>query len=100
MGTDLHINSQRIAKHGDELKNDIAPKIEKVRETLNADNIYNLEGGDFSITCTMASMAYPGALQFVFEDMETHKQMMDGFVNGIGTTAKTYQAAEDANKVK
>jgi hypothetical protein len=100
MGSEIHINPDRIAKHGKELETDIAPKLEAVRKTLNGDGVYNLEGGDFSITCTMAAMAYPGALQFMFEDMETHVQMVQGFARGVGTTAKNYQSSEDASTVK
>ncbi|GLW65242.1 hypothetical protein Arub01_34860 [Actinomadura rubrobrunea] len=96
----LDINPQRIAQHGKELRSDIIPALEKVTETLNADGVYNLEGGSFSITMTMAAMAYPGALQFAFEDLRTHREMLDRFASGIETTAKNYQAAEENSTVK
>jgi hypothetical protein len=87
-----------IKKHADELRKDIAPKFEEVRATLN--DGATIEGGDFSITGTLASVAYPGALQFAFQDMETHKKMIDDFADKIETGAKNYEGSEQANTLK
>lgn len=100
MGNGLEINPDRIAKHGKEIKEQITPALEKIAETLNADNVYNLEGGSFSITMTMAGMAYPGAVQWAFEDIRTHLEMLQGFAQGIETTAKNYDGAETSSTVK
>jgi hypothetical protein len=94
----INFISSGITKHADELRKNIAPKIEEVRTTLN--DGATIEGGDFSITGTMASMGYPGALQFAFEDMATHKEMIDGFAQGVETTAKNYQGSDDASTLK
>ena len=68
MSDEIQIHSARISKHADELTNDIVPKIQTARTTLNA---INLEGGDSSITGTAVAVAYPGALQFAFETLKT-----------------------------
>ncbi|MEU5876564.1 hypothetical protein [Spirillospora sp. NPDC047279] len=99
MGGELQINSERIAQHGTDLKETFVPQLTKIGEDLSADGIYNLEGGAFSVTCTMASVAYPGAIQFVFEDLKTHIEMLSGYAANIETTAKNYQGAEDGSKI-
>lgn len=100
MGQQIQINPTRIEKHGKDIKDNIATKLQKAGDTLNADNVYNLEGGSFSITCTTASMAYPGAIQFAFEDLKTHLEMLENFAKGIETTAKNYSGAEEASQIK
>jgi hypothetical protein len=98
MSGEIRFNPDRIRKHAAELTTDIAPKIEAARTKLNADAM--IEGGDFSITGNMASMAYPGALQWAFEDLATHKQMLDEYAKNVETSAKLYQTAEERSTVK
>ena len=98
MGEQVVFTAGNIKKHADELRKDIAPKFEEIRTTLN--DGATIEGGDFSITGTMCSMAYPGALQFAFEDMETHKKMIEDFAGKVETTAKNYAGSEQASTLK
>jgi hypothetical protein len=98
VGDQINFLSSGIKKHAEELRKDIAPAFEEVKNALNDSG--TIEGGDFSITGTMASMAYPGALQFAFEDMTTHAKMIEDFADGVETTAKNYQGSEDANTLK
>jgi hypothetical protein len=98
MSGEIKFNPDRMRKHADELTKDMVPKLEQARTKLNTDTM--IEGGDFSITGNMASMAYPGALQFAFEDLDTHKQMLSDQATNIQTAAKNYQAAEQASSVR
>jgi hypothetical protein len=98
VGEQVVFTAGNIKKHADELRKDIAPKLEEIRTTLN--DGATIEGGDFSITGTMCSMAYPGALQFAFEDMETHKKMIEDFADKVETTAKNYEGSEQASTLK
>ncbi len=45
-------------------------------------------------------MAYPMGLQFAYEDLNTHLEMLDGFAEKLGTAAKNYGGAETASKIK
>ncbi|MFP3965601.1 hypothetical protein SMC26_25055 [Actinomadura fulvescens] len=99
VGGELQIDSQRIAQHGKDLKETFVPALEKIGEDMSKDGVFNLEGGAFSVTCTMASVTYPGAIQFLFEDLKTHIEMLGGYAANIETTAKNYQGAEDGSKV-
>ncbi|MFI0481902.1 hypothetical protein [Actinomadura sp. 9N215] len=96
--TEVSINPARIDQHGKEITSEIRPELDKARSTLNDKG--TIEGGDFSITGTMASMAYPMGLQFVYEDLNTHLEMLDGFAKNLATTAKNYGGAETASKIK
>lgn len=98
MSGEIKFNPDRMRKHADELTKDMVPKIEKVRTKLNTDAM--IEGGDFSITGTAASVAYPGALQFAFEDLQTHEQMLNGYAQNITRAALGYQSAEEHSSVK
>lgn len=97
MSDEIQIHSARINQHADELTNDIVPKVEAARTTLNA---INLEGGDLSITGTAAAVAYPGALQFAFETLKTHEEQIKGFSNKVATSAKNWKSGEDYSTVK
>src|SRR5262245_15268515 len=98
MSGEIRFTPDRIKKHADELTKDFVPKIENARTKLNTDAM--IEGGDFSITGTAASMAYPGALQFAFEDLATHEQMLGEYAKNIESAARLYQAAEEHSTVK
>ncbi|HEY7487752.1 MAG TPA: hypothetical protein VH912_25090 [Streptosporangiaceae bacterium] len=98
MSGEIRFNPARIRKHADELTKDIAPKIEKARKQLNDDAM--IEGGDFSITGNPASMAYPGALQFVLEDLGTHERMLGEYATNVVASANLYQAAEEHSTVQ
>jgi hypothetical protein len=97
MSGEIRIHSERIKKHADELKNEVAPKIEAARTTLDG---INLEGGDLSITGTAAAMAYPGALQFAFETLQTHEDQVKGFASTLETSAKNWKSGEEHSTVK
>jgi antirestriction protein len=98
MSGEIRFNPDRMRKHADELTTDFVPKIESARTKLNTDAM--LEGGDFSITGNAASMAYPGALQFAFEDFATHEQMLGEYAKNIESSANLYQAAEDHSTIR
>lgn len=98
MSGEIRFDPDRIRKHADELNKDFVPKLENARTKLNTDAM--IEGGDFSITGTAAGMAYPGALQFAFEDLATHEKMLGQYATNIESTAKTYQSAEEHSTVQ
>jgi antirestriction protein len=98
MSGEIRFDPDRIRKHADELTRSFVPKIEAARTKLNADAM--LEGGDFSITGNPAGMAYPGALQFAFEDLATHERMLGEYAKNIESSAKLYQAAEEHSTVQ
>lgn len=98
MSGEIRFVPDRIKKHADELTRDFVPKIEKARTKLNTDAM--LEGGDFSMTGTAAAVAYPGALQFAFEDLATHEQMLGEYAKNIESSAKLYQSAEEHSTVQ
>ncbi|NKZ02446.1 hypothetical protein [Actinomadura latina] len=98
MGGEISVNPARIDQHGKEIKSAVRPALDKARSTLNDNG--TIEGGDFSVTGTMASMAYPMGLQFAYEDLNTHLEMLDGFAEKLGTAAKNYGGAETASKIK
>ena len=98
MSGEIKFNPDRMRKHADELTKDMVPKIEKAREKLNTDAM--IEGGDFSITGTAASVAYPGALQFAFEDLKTHEEMLAGYAQNITMASMVYRSAEEHSSVK
>ncbi|GAA2615580.1 hypothetical protein SMC26_25025 [Actinomadura fulvescens] len=95
----LEINTKVIADHAKDLETDVKTHVKKAGDELGKDGVFNLEGGDFSITCTMAAMAYPGGIQFAFEDLKTHLGMLEDFVTNVNATAKRYAAAEQNNKI-
>jgi hypothetical protein len=88
---------QRIAKHAEDISNDVVPKLKSAGDTMNTDGTYNLEGGDFSITCSAASATYPIAVQFAFEDIKLLMETAKGFAAKVDAGAKTYGKAEHAN---
>ncbi|TNY35855.1 hypothetical protein [Thermomonospora catenispora] len=98
MGKGIEVNRTHIAKHGRDIETNVKPHLSTAREELNSGG--TIEGGDFSITCTMAAMTYPTALQFAYEDLNTHLQMLDGLVKGIETTVKNYQSAEEHSTIR
>ena len=97
MSDEIQINSARIKKHSDELKNKIVPGVEKARATLNT---INLEGGDFGITGTACSVAYPGALQFAFETLKTHEDQVKDLASNVDMAAKNWDRGEVYSTVK
>ncbi|MDL4772871.1 MULTISPECIES: hypothetical protein [Thermomonosporaceae] len=97
MGQQIQINPERIAQHGEDVKSTIASILNGARDALNTGG--TIEGGDFSVDGTMASMAYPMALQFAYEDLETHLEMLSKFASGLDATARTYRAAEEASTI-
>ncbi|MFC6880101.1 MULTISPECIES: hypothetical protein [Actinomadura] len=92
MGSEIKVNPARIAKHGQSVQNEVKDQLQKALTRLNDGG--TVEGGDFSVTGTLASVAYPGGLQFAFEDLHTHLDMLDGFAKGIEITAKNYERSE------
>jgi antirestriction protein len=98
MSSEIRFNPDRMRKHADQLTSDFVPQIEGARTKLNSDAM--IEGGDFSITGNAASMAYPGALQFAFEDLATHEQMLGEYAKNIEASAKLYQSAEEHSTVE
>jgi hypothetical protein len=98
VGSQIQINSKRISQHGQDIRTSVKQPLAKAREALNSGG--TVEGGDFSVTGTPAGVAYPMALQFAYQDLQTHLRMLDGFAEGIELTAKTYQAAEEASTVR
>ncbi|NKZ02450.1 hypothetical protein [Actinomadura latina] len=99
MTTPKAADPQRIALHGKDLTDQVVPRLRTAGDKLNTDGTYNLEGGDFSITCSAASAAYPIAVQFGFEDVKLLMETAKGFAEKIDTTAKTYADAERSSTV-
>jgi len=97
VGSEISVTPERIGQHAEEIRSAVRPALEKARTALNEKG--TIEGGDFSVTGTMASMAYPMGLQFVYEDLNTHLEMLDGFAKNLTTTAGNYGAAETASTI-
>lgn len=98
MGTQISVNPARIAQHANEVKNTIRAELDKARTELNDKG--TIEGGDFSITATPCALAYPMALQWAFEDLETHLKMLDDYASRLQTTSVNYAKAEAASTIK
>lgn len=90
-----HVNHERISEHADELRKQVLPRLDAAGRALN--NVYDLEGGDFSITCAAAAMAYPSALQFAFDTLRTHLEQISGFADKLDRTAVNWRDTEEAN---
>ncbi|WP_026404412.1 hypothetical protein [Actinomadura rifamycini] len=94
------VNPERIDKHGADLSATVIPKIDNAGKMLSESGVYDLEGGDFSIICLHASVAYPLAVQFAFEDLKAQKRVAESYVERLSKTAATYGTAEEKNKLK
>lgn len=92
------VNHERIGEHAEEIRQDVVPDLKQAGHTLNKE--YDLEGGDFSITCTAAAVAYPGAIQFAFNTLKTHVKQMEGFAEKLDATATNWQLTEEKNTFK
>ena len=97
MGSTISVNPETINQHGEDVKGPIKEALNKARDVLNTKG--TIEGGDFSITGTLASMGYPMGLQFAYEDLETHLEMLEGYGKNLVTAAKNYSGAEQASKI-
>jgi hypothetical protein len=100
VGPQIEFDPKRIEQHADELRDDIGKKLEKVMDKLNQDKVHNLEGGSFSITCTMAAMAYPGAVQYGFENLRTYMDVVKRYADQLDTTAQNYRRGDDSSTVR
>ncbi|GGV19768.1 MULTISPECIES: hypothetical protein [Actinomadura] len=98
--TQKSADPQRIALHGKDITDQVVPRLQKAGDTLNTDGTFNLEGGDFSVTCVGASTAYPIAVQFGFEDIKLLMDTAQSMAEKINTAAKRYGNAEQANTQK
>ena len=96
----IKINPEEIGKHAKEVDGQVKPLIKEAGNKIGGDGTFNLEGGDFSITCTMAAVAYPGGVQFAFEDLKTHLGMVEDFVEKLNTSSKNWSSAEQASTSK
>ncbi|WP_019632929.1 hypothetical protein [Actinomadura atramentaria] len=94
----IKIDPERIAKHGQDVQQILAGPFTEARNELNANG--TVEGGDFSVTGTACGVAYPMGLQFAFEDLNTHRDMLENFKKGIDNTAKTYRASEQSSTIQ
>lgn len=90
-----HVNHERIADHATELRKQVLPRLNEAGQLLN--KVYDLEGGDFSITCGAAAVAYPGALQFAFETLRSHLEQISGFADRLDTSAAAWRDTEARN---
>ncbi|MFI0481900.1 hypothetical protein [Actinomadura sp. 9N215] len=97
MAPNKSADPQRIALHGKDITDRVVPRLTNAGNALNSDGTFNLEGGDFSITCTAASTAYPIAVQFGFEDIKLLIDTAQGFAKKIDASAKNYAKAEETN---
>lgn len=91
------IDPAGIKLHGEAVKGYVVTKIEQAENKINGDGVYNLEGGDFSVTLSPMALAYPIATQFAFENIDALKKEAQEMASKLGTTALTYQKAEQAN---
>ncbi|MFI0372950.1 hypothetical protein ACH35V_34245 [Actinomadura sp. 1N219] len=89
---------KRIKQHAGDLRSDVIPLVKKAGDTLTKDGTYNLEGGDFSITCTPMALAYPMAIQFAFEDIKMLMTTAKDYAEKIERAAGIYRQTEVQNK--
>ena len=92
--TNKSADPRRIMQHADDIEAEVVPKIKQAGDTLNKDGTYNLEGGDFSITCIAAGSAYPIALQFAFEDIKMLMSTAKSYAKKVETAGRMYAKAE------
>lgn len=97
MGLEKQVDPKRIELHGQDVKEYVARMINAAGEAINGDGVHNLEGGDFSITCTLASAAYPVAVQFAFSDIKALEKEAEEMAQKLGSAALTYTKAEQRN---
>ncbi|TDD28096.1 hypothetical protein E1287_33395 [Actinomadura sp. KC06] len=89
---------KRIKQHAGDLRSDVIPMIKKAGDTLTKDGNYNLEGGDFSMTCTPMAPACPMAIQFAFEDVKMLMTTAKNYAEKIERAAGIYGQTEEQNK--
>lgn len=94
------VNPERINKHGQDLSSTVIPKIDHAGKLLSEPGVYDLEGGDFSIVCLQASVAYPMAVQFAFEDLKAQKRVAESYVERLAKTASTYGTANEKSTIR
>ncbi|GGV19791.1 hypothetical protein GCM10010182_46930 [Actinomadura cremea] len=94
------VNPERIDKHGKDLSQTVIPKIDNAGRLLSEPGVYDLEGGDFSIICLHASVAYPMAVQFAFEDLKAQKRVAESYVERLAKTASTYGTANEKSTIR
>jgi hypothetical protein len=94
----IQIDPDRIAKHGQDVARIKDGNYETARKELNDNG--TVEGGDFSIVGNTASMLYPMGLQFAYETLNSHKDMLADFAKKVDNTAKTYRASEQSSTIK
>ncbi|MFC6880089.1 MULTISPECIES: hypothetical protein [Actinomadura] len=95
--TDKWADPKRIALHGKDITDQVVPAVRKAGDELGKSGVYDLEGGDFSITCSAAAAAYPIAVQFAFEDLKSELQAIRTLAAQVDRAATTYGDAEAAN---
>ncbi|MFI6519932.1 hypothetical protein ACIBF1_30565 [Spirillospora sp. NPDC050679] len=100
MTTPKQADPQRIRQHADDLRAEVIPMVKKAGDTLNKDGTYNLEGGDFSVTCFPTGSAYPIALQFAFEDIKMLMGTVKSYSEKIEKAGVGYLKAEQNNTVR
>ncbi|MBX6766068.1 MAG: hypothetical protein IRY90_02750 [Actinomadura rubrobrunea] len=89
-----------IELHGKAVEKYVVGALDRAGKKLNEDGVYNLEGGDFSITLSGASAGYPIAVQFAFEDITALKKEAEEMAANLGTTALRYRKSEQASTVR
>lgn len=94
-----YADPKRIVQHAGDLRRDVISKVKKAGDTLTKDGTYNLEGGDFSITCAAAAAAYPLAVQFAFEDIKMLMTTAKRFAEKVEKAADVYQKADSNSTV-
>lgn len=100
MGNEKHVDPKWIATHSTDIENYVVTMVEAARTVINGDGVFNLEGGDFSITLSGAAAGYPTAAQFAFQNVEALKKDGHEMVKKLVVTARNYANSEQANAGK
>ncbi|MFI0486672.1 hypothetical protein [Actinomadura sp. 9N215] len=98
-GQPKQADPQRIKQHAGDIRSDVIPLVKKAGDTLTKDGNYNLEGGDFSITCTSMALAYPIAIQFAFEDVKMLMTTAKDYAEKIERAAGIYRQSDLQSKI-
>ncbi|TMQ98306.1 hypothetical protein ETD83_19305 [Actinomadura soli] len=96
---DKSVDVQKLQDHSKEVNFIAEDNLKAAAKILNAGGVFDLEGGDFSVTCAAASAAYPMAVQFAFEDIKLEARTAVSFAERIRRAAMNYGEADDAANV-
>ncbi|WP_018655386.1 hypothetical protein [Actinomadura flavalba] len=94
------VDTKLIAMHGCEVEKQVVEKLNAVKQKLGGDGVFDLEGGDFSITMSMMAVGYPIALQFFAGAIDSEATEAAEMARRLDRTAVYYRRAEEANTAR